>query len=61
MTNKNEEILGVIRKIRNKFASVFDMEGTEKNDRAQWGEIRGVINSDKSSVEMEKEMWKKID
>lgn len=33
----------------------------EQNEKVDWGEIEGVIDSDKNSVEMEKEMWKKVD
>lgn len=33
----------------------------EKDEKVDWEELEGVIDSEKSSVEMEKEMWKKVD
>jgi hypothetical protein len=33
----------------------------EQDEKVDWEGLEGVIESDKSSVEMEKEMWKKVD
>ena len=33
----------------------------EEQEKVDWSSLVGVIDSDKSSVELEKEMWKKID
>ena len=33
----------------------------EQDEKVDWEGLEGVIDSDKSSVEMEKEMWKKVD
>jgi len=37
------------------------MNSRTREDGTYWDSIEGVIDSDKSSVEMEKEMWKKAD
>lgn len=33
----------------------------EEEKEVDWNELRGAIDSDKTSVEMEKELWNKID
>lgn len=33
----------------------------EQDEKVDWESLEGVIDSDKSSVEMEKEIWKKVD
>ena len=34
---------------------------SNSEQKVNWSELRGVVESDKTSVELEKEMWKKVD
>ena len=33
----------------------------KSEEKIDWSELKGIIDSYKTSIEMEKEMWKKID
>ncbi|MFB6158837.1 MAG: hypothetical protein ABEJ95_04240 [Candidatus Nanohalobium sp.] len=33
----------------------------EQDEKVDWGELRGAIDSDKTSTELEDEAWKKVD
>lgn len=44
-----------------KKATMELIEKWVEEDEVDWGELRGVIDSDKTSTELEDEMWKKVD
>lgn len=44
-----------------KKATMELIERWVSEEEVDWESLEGVIDSDKSSVEMEKEMWKKVD
>lgn len=44
-----------------KKATLELIEKYVSEDKVDWEELEGVIDSDKGSVDMEKEMWRKVD
>jgi len=44
-----------------KKATMELMEKWVDEQEVDWSELRGVIDSDKTSTELKKEMWKKVD
>jgi hypothetical protein len=61
IANKMEKLSNFIRKIWGNAISALKMKEVRRKQKAQWNEVEGAIDSDKSSVEMERNMWKNID